>query len=171
MKLLHYTFQKLSWLLFLLMAIWGVLFYYAIVDEVMDETDDTLENYSKVLIREALINEDILKSKEEASLISFYSFRRLADEEVRSFQEHYYDSTIYIESEDEYEPVRVLETCFQRAGGEYYRLTIMVSILERDDMVEAILLYLCLLYFLFLLVQLWVRKLCSRVCLDLCISC
>lgn len=38
MKLLHYTYRKLSLLLFLLMAAWGVLFYYAIIDEVMDET-------------------------------------------------------------------------------------------------------------------------------------
>ena len=48
MKLLHYTYRKLSLLLLLLMAAWGVLFYYAIIDEVMDETDDTLENYSEI---------------------------------------------------------------------------------------------------------------------------
>jgi two-component system sensor histidine kinase QseC len=35
MKLLHYTYRKLSLLLLLLMAAWGVLFYYAIIDEVM----------------------------------------------------------------------------------------------------------------------------------------
>ena len=45
MKLLSYTYRKLALLLFLLMAVWGVLFYYAIIDEVVDETDDTLENY------------------------------------------------------------------------------------------------------------------------------
>ena len=55
MKLLHYTYRKLSLLLLLLMAAWGVLFYYAIIDEVMDETDDTLENYSEILINNALI--------------------------------------------------------------------------------------------------------------------
>ena len=31
MKLLHYTYRKLSLLLLLLMAVWGVLFYYAII--------------------------------------------------------------------------------------------------------------------------------------------
>ena len=38
MKLLSYTYRKLALLLFLLMAVWGVLFYYAIIDEVVDET-------------------------------------------------------------------------------------------------------------------------------------
>ena len=33
MKLLSYTYRKLALLLFLLMAVWGVLFYYAIIDE------------------------------------------------------------------------------------------------------------------------------------------
>ena len=56
MKLLHYTYRKLSLLLLLLMAVWGVLFYYAIIDEVMDETDDTLENYSEILINNALMD-------------------------------------------------------------------------------------------------------------------
>ena len=39
MKLLSYTYRKLALLLFLLMAVWGVLFYYAIIDEVVDSTD------------------------------------------------------------------------------------------------------------------------------------
>ena len=50
MKLLSYTYRKLALLLFLLMAVWGVLFYYAIIDEVVDETDDTVENYGEILM-------------------------------------------------------------------------------------------------------------------------
>ena len=49
MKLVYYTYRKISLLLFVLMAVWGVLFYYAIIDEVVDETDDTLENYAEIL--------------------------------------------------------------------------------------------------------------------------
>ena len=48
MKLVYYTYRKISLLLFVLMAVWGVLFYYAIIDEVVDETDDTLENYADI---------------------------------------------------------------------------------------------------------------------------
>lgn len=63
MKLLHYTYRKLSLLLFLLMAVWGVLFYYAIIDEVVDETDDTLENYAHILIKKALRDPSLWKRK------------------------------------------------------------------------------------------------------------
>lgn len=149
MKLLHYTYRKLSLLLFVLMAAWGVLFYYAIIDEVMDETDDTLENYSKILINNALMDSSVLDT--EGALMSFYKFRPISEEEGKDFDEVYYDSTVYIESEDEDEPVRVLKTAFRMPDGQYYELELMISILERDDMVEAMLWYLGALFLLFLI--------------------
>ena len=149
MKLLHYTYRKLSLLLLLLMAAWGVLFYYAIIDEVMDETDDTLENYSEILINNALMDPSVLET--EGTLMSFYKFRPISEEEAEDYDEKYYDSTVYIESEDEDEPVRVLKTVFRMPDGQYYELELMISILERDDMVEAILWYLGALFLLFLL--------------------
>lgn len=149
MKLLHYTYGKLSLLLFLLMAAWGVLFYYAIVDEVMDETDDTLENYSKILISNALMDSSVLDT--EGTLMSFYKFRPISEAEAEDYDEVYYDSTVYIESEDEDEPVRVMKTAFCMPDGQYYELELKISILERDDMVEAILWYLGALFLLFLI--------------------
>ena len=50
MRLLGYTYRKLSLWLLLLMAIWGALFYYTIIDEVVDETDDALANYAQIII-------------------------------------------------------------------------------------------------------------------------
>ncbi len=149
MKLLHYTYRKLSLLLLLLMAVWGVLFYYAIIDEVMDETDDTLENYSEILINNALMDPSILDT--EGTLMSFYKFRPISEEEAEDYDEEFYDSTVYIESEDEDEPVRVLRPAFRMPDGQFYELELMISILERDDMVEAILWYLGALFLLFLI--------------------
>ena len=136
-------------LLLLLMAVWGGLFYYAIIDEVMDETDDTLENYSEILINNALMDPSILDT--EGTLMSFYKFRPISEEEAEDYDEEFYDSTVYIESEDEDEPVRVLKTAFRMPDGQFYELELMISILERDDMVEAILWYLGALFLLFLI--------------------
>lgn len=148
MKLLHYTYRKLSLLLFLLMAAWGVLFYYAIVDEVIDETDDTLENQAEILIKKALIDPSILTT--EGTLMSFYKFQPISEEEGVSYKVAFYDSTVYIEIEDEDEPVRVMRTAFRMPDGQFYELTLMISILERDDMIEAMLWYLGALFLLFL---------------------
>lgn len=149
MKLLHYTYRKLSLLLFFLMAVWGVLFYYAIIDEVIDETDDTLENYAQILIKKALQDPSILDT--EGTLMSFYKFQSIFEEEGIQYTEVFYDSTIYVELEDEEEPVRVMRTVFRMSDGQFYELTLMISILERDDMVEAMLWYLGALFLLFLI--------------------
>lgn len=111
MKLLHYTYRQLSLLLMALMAVWGVLFYYAIVDEVLDETDDTLENYSDILINSVLYDPSLLHS--QGSLMSPYTFRPISEEEGQNYRTVFYDSTVYIEIEDEDEPVRVMRTAFR----------------------------------------------------------
>ena len=149
MKLLSYTYRKLALLLFLLMAVWGVLFYYAIIDEVVDETDDTLENYGEILMESALHDPSILET--EGSLMSFYKFTPISEEEGRHYRQVFYDATVYIELEDEDEPVRVMCTAFRMPDGQYYELKLMISILERDDMVEAMLWYLGELFLLFLI--------------------
>lgn len=149
MKLLSYTYRKLALLLFLLMAVWGVLFYYAIIDEVVDETDDTLENYGEMLMESALHDPSILET--EGSLMSFYKFTPISEEEGRHYRQVFYDATVYIELEDEDEPVRVMCTAFRMPDGQYYELKLMVSTLERDDMVEAMLWYLGALFLLFLI--------------------
>ena len=149
MKLLSYTYRKLALLLFLLMAVWGVLFYYAIIDEVVDETDDTLENYGEILMESALHDPSILET--EGSLLSFYKFTPISEEEGRHYRQVFYDATVYIELEDEDEPVRVMCTAFRMPDGQYYELKLMISILERDDMVEAMLWYLGALFLLFLI--------------------
>lgn len=149
MKLLSYTYRKLALLLFLLMAVWSVLFYYAIIDEVVDETDDTLENYGEILMESALHDPSILET--EGSLMSFYKFTPISEEEGRHYRQVFYDATVYIELEDEDEPVRVMCTAFRMPDGQYYELKLMISILERDDMVEAMLWYLGALFLLFLI--------------------
>lgn len=149
MKLLSYTYRKLALLLFLLMAVWGVLFYYAIIDEVVDETDDTLENYGEILMESALHDPSILET--EGSLMSFYKFTPISEEEGRHYRQVFYDATVYIELEDEDEPVRVMCTAFRMPDGQYYELKLMISILEWDDMVEAMLWYLGALFLLFLI--------------------
>lgn len=149
MQLLSYTYRKLALLLFLLMAVWGVLFYYAIIDEVVDETDDTLENYGEILMESALHDPSILET--EGSLMSFYKFTPISEEEGRHYRQVFYDATVYIELEDEDEPVRVMCTAFRMPDGQYYELKLMISILERDDMVEAMLWYLGALFLLFLI--------------------
>ena len=53
MKLIYRILIHLSLALPIILAAWGILFYMAIIDEVNDEVDDSLEDYSEVLITRA----------------------------------------------------------------------------------------------------------------------
>ena len=146
MQLLHYTHRGLSALMFIFMAVWGVLFYLAIIEEVMDETDDALENHREQMVRRALEHPEMLRHNR--CPMHAYSFRALTDEEALSYKDRLFDSVQYVELEDEYEPVRVMRSCFQAADGHFYELELKQSTLERDDMIEAILIYLAVLFVL-----------------------
>ena len=144
MKLLHYTNRNLFIFVSLLMGIWGVFFYFAIIDEIMDETDDTLENYREIIVSKVLDNPDLLVM--EDNILHSYAIRPLTDEEAEDYEEYFYDSTIYVETEDEDKPVRVMKSCFRASDDKFYELELRISTLERDDMVEAIFRYLLILY-------------------------
>ena len=48
MKLIYRIALRLSLILIPLMALWATLFYFMMVEEINDEADDTLEDYSEL---------------------------------------------------------------------------------------------------------------------------
>ncbi len=144
MKLLTYTYWRLFPFLLILLAGWGVLFYFTILEEVTDETDDSLENYRNILVNMALNDPTVLET--EGNVMTMYMFRPITSEQAANYKEEYFDSTVYIQVEDEYEPVRVMKSCFMMPDGQFYELELKISTLEREDMIEAIWEYLLVLF-------------------------
>ena len=54
MKLIYYIIIRISLVLSVLLTGWAILFYFAVMDEVNDEVDDSLEDYSEIIIIRAL---------------------------------------------------------------------------------------------------------------------
>ena len=54
MKLIYRIALRLSLALLSIMAIWAAVFYFMLVDEINDESDDALENYSELIISRML---------------------------------------------------------------------------------------------------------------------
>ncbi len=142
--------QKLALLLFLLMAVWGVLFYYAIIDEVVDQTDDTLENYGEILMESALHDPSILET--EGSLMSFYKFTPISEEGKGGITDKCSMMLRFISNwrmkTNRYVSCVPLSVC---PTGNIMTLKLMISIFKQDDMVEAMLWYLGALFLLFLI--------------------
>ena len=162
MKLVHYTHRGISAVAFVLMLAWGALFYFTIINEVMDETDDALANTRAQLVKMTLQHPKQITHN--ACALHSYTIRPLTYLEGMNYEDRFYDSLRYIEIENEYEPVRVMSSSFKAPDGNFYEMKIMQSTLERDDMVEAILICLAILFVVvWLCVALGTRLVLNRV--------
>lgn len=159
MKLVYRILLHLAWVLSLLLAGWAALFYVAMIDEVNDEVDDSLEARAEVIVKRVLAGRQLPDSESDGN--SGYFLHRLpADSASPRSRETYTDEEIFIPERDDREPARVLRKTFRDAGGQWYELTVMTPSIEKEDLREAIFyaivgLYLFLLL-LVLLVTVWV---------------
>ena len=64
MKLIYNISLRLSLVLFPLIALWAVVFYFTMMDEINDEADDALEDYSELIVMRVLAGEPLPRSNE-----------------------------------------------------------------------------------------------------------
>ncbi len=148
MKLASHTTRNLALPLLLLMAVWACVFYFLILHEVNDETNDSLRNYKEIIIRRALSDSTYLQGSKD--IMTRYAIREIPAAEARLSSDEIFDSTQYIEMEREDEPVRVLRTHFRTSDGRFYELTLSLSTLEKEDLMEKVLWSILGLYVLLL---------------------
>ena len=151
MKLAYRITSRISIALLGLMAVWAALFYFIIVDEINDETDDSLEDYSEYIITRALAGET-LPDENNGTNNSYYIEEVTSQYAAEYPAIRYHDEMVYIHSKGETEPARVLKTIFSDSGNNYYELTVSIPTIEKSDLQEAILYWIVFLYLGLLLV-------------------
>lgn len=166
MKLLNKSLRYLLISLFFIIGIWSAIFYFRLLNEIKGSVDEGLENYKRQIVYLAQKDTNILRqhSFEEG----FYAINEIDSNHAFSFRDIYVDTLMYMQDNDdenlELEPVRQLTTAFER-DGKYYKLTIINSMVEEDDLIqdliwEAVGLYLVLILSIafinnFVLQKLW----------------
>lgn len=166
MKLLNKSLRYLLISLFFIIGIWSAIFYFRLLNEIKGSVDEGLENYKRQIVYLAQKDTNILRqhSFEEG----FYAIKEIDSNYAFSFKDIYVDTLMYMQDNDdenlELEPVRQLTTAFER-DGKYYKLTIINSMVEEDDLIqdliwEAVGLYLVLILSIafinnFVLQKLW----------------
>lgn len=143
MKLLNYSTSRFSLILFLLLSVWAVIFYFEIKDEIYDSLDEGLENQADLIIERIQQDETLLK--EEGISEGYSVIREIPYEEAEDFDEIYKDTVVYLESEEEFEPVRMLQDVFEHKGV-HYQIEVSTSMVEEDDLVTSLLISLAWLY-------------------------
>lgn len=116
---------------------WAVVFYLGIMSEVNDEVDDSLEDYSELIITRSLAGKE-LPANDSGSNNQYY-LREVDESYVRSHQTiSYRDSMIYIKEKKETEPARILTTIFKDKENRHYELFVYTPTIEKRDLREAI---------------------------------
>ena len=151
MKLIYRIVIRISLLLILVLGVWAVFFYMAMMDEVNDEVDDSLEDYSEVIIIRTLAGEE-LPSQNTGSNNQYY-LREVTEEYADSREDiTYKDSMVYIVEKGETEPARILTTIFKDDENRFYELTVSTPSIEKEDLTAAIRNWMTFLYVALLLV-------------------
>lgn len=156
MKLIYYILVRISLALTVILTGWAIFFYIAVMDEVNDEVDDALEDYSEIIIIRALAGEE-LPSRNTASNNQY--FLKEVTEEYAVSRENilYKDSMVYIPEKGETEPARILTTLFKDDGDRFFELTVATPSIEKEDLKEAITGWIIFLYVIMLLITILIN--------------
>lgn len=161
MKLFYRVLIHLLAGIVVILSGWAVVFYLGMMQEINDEVDDSLEDYSDMIITRALAGVK-LPAHDSGSNNQYY----LKEVSIDYVQEHelisYRDSMIYIPEKKETEPARILTTIFKDKDEHYYELSVYTPTIEKKDLREAIFQLLIGLFGLLLitiiLINIWVFR-------------
>ncbi len=161
MSLFYRILIRLSLGIIFVLTGWAIVFYIAMIDEINDEVDDSLEDYSEVIIIRSLAGEQ-LPSKDSGSNNQYF-LTEVTEEYANNHEDiRYQDSMIYIPEKDEKEPARILTTIFRDDEGVFHELTVSTPSIEKGDLKDAILHLIISLYIILLLIiiiiNIWVFR-------------
>lgn len=144
MKLLNTILVRLAVALLPILALWSVVFYFAMVEEINDEADDSLEGYAELIMRRTLAGKELPAVGDGTNNSYVLEFLGHDNSVVPSMQ--YSDSLVYIHEKRETEPARVLTTCFSDADGAMYRLQVVMPTFEREDLLSSVFWHILVLF-------------------------
>ena len=141
-SLKNYTLRYLTLAFLLILAVWAVVFYAYILDEVYDNIDDGLKDKKTLIIQNILRHPELLQTNE----FGIEDFRVYPSQEDFSDRNILSNAFFYMPFDDEEEPYRVLKTGFYDRDMNPYTLEIRTSTVEKDDLLFNLAIALGVLY-------------------------
>lgn len=155
MRLLNFTLGYLSIGVLVIIGVWGALFYFSMMEEFGDSLDDGLEDQKERVLSN--IHHLDFTNASRSSFLNNFRITEISELKARYIKEQFSDTLIMIPEDDEPIPYRMLTTVF-KDDGKYYKLQLVASTLEQDDLLERLFQGLLWLYGLVLLSIVVVNK-------------
>ncbi len=138
MEFIKHIMLRVALFLTIILGVWATLFFYTIVDEVNDETDDVLEDFSAMIIQNFLAGEPMPINDNGSN--NTYHLRPVATDSITLIKEieGFCNEDVYLKSKNEYEPARVLRQLFRDKDDNYYEVTVLTPTIDNKDLIDAI---------------------------------
>ena len=147
MKALYKVIIGAGIIISILICLWSILFYFAVLYEIDDETEDSLELYAFQLIQKK--NEGKLDSiLYDGSNNSFFIETISKEEALKMENMSFADTNIFINDKNETEPCKRLVMAFYDTEENYYKLTVYTPTLEKYELRERILVLVIIIVFI-----------------------
>ena len=147
---------RLAMVLLPLMAAWAALFYFKTLDEINDETDDALDEFSDIVISRVLSGREMPSNIGANILYDIIPIGRQFAQDHPSIR--YYFNDEYFPSIGK-EPARVLTTVFMTEDGEYFLLKAYTPTIDKEELMQGTLVWVVILYFALLITVMMVTVL------------
>ena len=148
MRLIYRIAFRLALVLLPLMAAWAALFYFKMLDDVNDETDDALDLFSELVI-ERMLSGNELPPADGTNIL--YDVIPIGEQFAREYPTvRYYYSEQYFPLIG-YEPSRVLTTVFMTDDGSYFLLKAYTPTIDKRELMRSTLIWIVVLYLILLL--------------------
>ena len=151
MKLLHVISLRLLLLTALVLALWAILFYRSILQEISDEADEALREYAESII----VKESRGESLPTVSIGSNNQFFiRKVTQEYADNHPHtlYEDRDVYIAETQETEPARVYTYIYLDSDGTWNEIEVSTPHVDKKDLRNVVFSWLVFLMTAILLV-------------------
>ena len=117
MKLFYRVLMHLLVGIVVILIGWAVVFYMGIMEEINDEVDDSLEDYTEMIITRSLAGKE-LPAHDSGSNNQYYLREVESSYALSRNAISYRDSMVYISEKKETEPARILTTIFKDKEGQ-----------------------------------------------------
>ncbi len=161
MKLIHKITLRLASVIMPVLLIWAIAFYFTMVHQVNDETDDSLDDYAEMIARRVVNGEELPTPGDGSN--NTYSIELLPATEHYDDSKTYEDREVYLHWKQEDEPARVMTKIFHDTDGTAYKLVVSTPTFERDDIIRALLIHIATIYAVLLCIILVVTVLVFKI--------
>ena len=146
MKLQNVLTFRLSVLKAIGIALWAVGFYFAIIKEINNKTDDSLTSYAEALITDYLAGVPLPDTHNGAG--NNYYIHTVSDEYAESHSHiRYRDMETYVPNDNKFEQTRAVTYIFKSNDDKYHELTVFTPTIDKQNLKNSIFIWLVVLLF------------------------